>query len=315
MSAGELADVDPVVMNLVVARGIPMLASLDVQRYVDIADEWANNLASRLPALEKQFYQSPEHWRNDVAFFRLGLVCWYLDVIQGVAYWEDQRNLSSGMTYTDPSHLFLHGVMDDRRGTCANMSLLNMVIGRRLGLDVSLACLDTHFLCRYERGAVVHNIETTSAGKGGFSSSSDAELLAEFNLPRKAQDCGSDPRALTPHQLLGVFIGLRARHLDDTHRYAEANRDYLLARYLFPNNRYLYISQDQVSVQQSIELFEPGEKGHPIEVCASMRLLVELAPWERRQSATCTSAHQSENLNGSCIDAVFAQVHPGDQWL
>jgi len=315
MSAEELADVDPIVMNLVVARGIPALAALDIHNYVAMADEWAEDLKLRLPGLERQFHESPETWRSDLAFFRLGLVCWHLDMIMGVAYWEDQRKHGRGMTYSNASHLFLNGVMDDRRGTCANMSLLNMVIGRRLGLEVHLACLNSHFLCRYENGVVVHNIETTSAGRGGFSSSTDEELLAEYKLPTKAQECGSDLCPLTPHQMLGQFIGLRARHLDDTQRYAEADRDYLLARYLFPNNRYLYISQNQVSVQQSIELFEPNEKGHPIEVSEWLQLLVELAPWKRKQLTVQTTPQQRENLNGSYIDVVFAQLQSGNGWL
>ena len=315
MSAEELADVDPVVMNLVVARGIPALAALDIHSYVAMADEWAEDLKSRLPGLERQFYESPETWRNDLAFFRLGLVCWYLDLIKGVAYWEDQRVRGRGVTYTDPSHLFLNGVMDDRRGTCGNMSVLNMVIGRRLGLEVSLACLNSHLICRYDNGIVVHNIETTSTRNGAFSSSTDEELLAEYKLPTKAQECGSGLCALKPHQMLGEFISLRARHLDDTQCYAEADRDYLLARYLFPNNRCLYVSQNQVSIQQSIELFEPGEKGHPIEVSEWLRLLVELAPWKRKQLTVQTTPQQREILNGSYIDVVFAQLQSGNGWL
>ena len=76
MSSEELRCVDPVVMNLVVAKGLPSLADLDVEHYVRIVDEWGRDLAKRVPQLEQNFHQSPEKWDNDIAMFRLGIVCW-----------------------------------------------------------------------------------------------------------------------------------------------------------------------------------------------------------------------------------------------
>lgn len=75
----ELAHFDPVAMNLIVARGIPSLAHLNIDSYVAMADEWARDLWHRLPALEVQFYESPADWQHDLAFFRLGLVAWYAE--------------------------------------------------------------------------------------------------------------------------------------------------------------------------------------------------------------------------------------------
>jgi regulator of sirC expression with transglutaminase-like and TPR domain len=75
------------------------------------------------------------------------LVCWYIDVVLGVAYREDQRE-AKRILYTDPTDLFINGVMDTARGTCGNMALLHVVLGRRIGLPVSLACVGSHFICR-----------------------------------------------------------------------------------------------------------------------------------------------------------------------
>src|SRR5262245_46620382 len=44
MSAAELVGVDPVVMNLTIAKGIPGLESLDIPRYARLADEWAADI-------------------------------------------------------------------------------------------------------------------------------------------------------------------------------------------------------------------------------------------------------------------------------
>jgi hypothetical protein len=49
----------------------------------------------------------------------------------------------------------------------------------------------------------------------------------------------------------------------DTGRWDEAERDYLLARHLFPSNRKLYIDAMGLAVDRSVWLFEPGELGSP----------------------------------------------------
>jgi hypothetical protein len=47
-SPAELAKVDPVVLNLAVAKGIPSLGELVIGKYVQLADEWAKDLKHRL---------------------------------------------------------------------------------------------------------------------------------------------------------------------------------------------------------------------------------------------------------------------------
>jgi hypothetical protein len=171
-SDDELARVDPVAMNLLVAKSIPSLADLDIPRYQELADRWAADVYRRLPGAEKVFRQTPWEWKNDVNFFRLGVLCGYLDREAGIAYNEDQRD-GGPVFYTDPSDLFLNGVMDRRRGTCGNMAALHVAIGRRLGWPVSLACAKSHFICRYDDGQTTHNIEATRTGEGGFKSDPD----------------------------------------------------------------------------------------------------------------------------------------------
>jgi len=311
LSSEELDRVDPVVMNLVVAKGIPALAELDVNRYVRLADEWADDLRARMPSLEAQFHGSPQCWKNDIDFFRLGLICWYVDVVLGIAYREDQRYVTS-VVYTDPTDLFLNGVMDTRRGTCGSLATLHVVLGRRVGLPVSLACAGSHYYCRFDDGAKTINIEATETGRGGFSSQTDEQLLENHNLPAKAQQCGSDLRAVTSREMLGLFLGLRARHLENTNRMSEAEPDYLLARYLFPRNRKLYIAQNQTSVQCSMDLFEPDEKGHPVELAEWLRQVVHIAPWTR--NIIPTPHAPKEKINGNYADAVFQQIVIGENF-
>lgn len=173
-SDADFAQADPLVMNLLVAKSIPSLAHLDIPRYVQLRDSWAEGVQKRLPYAEKVFRRTPEDWRNDINFLRLAVLCEYLDCEAGIAYREDQRDVKS-INYTDPSDLFLNGVMDTRRGTCGNMAALHVAIGWRLGWPVSLACVKSHLICRYDDGKVTHNIEATDTGRGGFSSRSDEQ--------------------------------------------------------------------------------------------------------------------------------------------
>ena len=261
-SDAGLGRVDPLVMNLLVAKSIPSLADLDVPRYQKLADQWAEDVRRRLPGAEKVFWRTPQDWKNDVNFFRLGVLCGYLEHEAGIAYNEDQR-YATAVYYTDPSDLFLNGVMDTRRGTCGNMAALHVAVGRRLGWPVSLACVRSHYICRYDDGTVTHNIEATQAGYGGFKSDPDEYLIEQYGLPPKAISSGSDLRAVGSRELLGIFVGLRGRHMRDTGRLDEAERDYLLARHLFPSNRKLYIDATAVAVERSHRLFEPAELGSP----------------------------------------------------
>jgi hypothetical protein len=322
LSDEELSAIDPVVMNLAVAKGIPALADLDIGRYVGLVDQWAAEIRALLPDAEIRFARNPAPWNNDPDLSRLGLVAWYLGEVLRVEYREDQRDLER-VLYTDPTDLFLNGVMDTRRGTCGNMVLLFVVLARRLGWPVSLACVGPHFIARFDDGQKVLNVEATVSGDGrGLSSPPDRYFVHERSkgrIPQRAVDCGSDLRGLTPREMLAVFFGARARHLENVHCFGDAERDYLVARYLFPRNRQLYINQNQVSVQNSMDLFDPGEKGHPIELATWLRQVVEVAPWTRRTAAAPpggqidapTTTRKDECHVNRCTDAALEAIFGG----
>lgn len=186
--------------------------------------------------------------------------------------------------------------MDTRRGTCGNMAALHVAVGWRLGWPVSLACVNSHYICRYDDGTVTHNIEATRSGAGGFRSDPDDYLIRAYSLPPLAIACGSDLRALKPREMLGAFLGLRGRHMRDTGRHAEAERDYLLARWLFPNSRRLFVDAMAVTVPQGEKLFEPNETGSPqslAEVLAARYLPFSAVPpvWGAGGAVSFTSLH------------------------
>jgi hypothetical protein len=310
MSDEQLAAVDPLAMNLIVAKGIPSLADVDIRHYQDIVDGWVLDLNRRcLPRWEPFFYQSPQDWENDIRYFRLGMVCQYLDLEVGIQYNQHQRD-ASRILYTNPSDIFLNGLLDTREGTCGNLAALHVAMGWRMGWPVSLACVNSHYILRFDDGNTSYNIEATQAGHGGFKSDPDDYLIREKKLPPIAITSGSDLRAVRPREMLGIFVSLRARHVQDVGKSQNREElilasecDWLLARQLFPTNRAIYKHQMVISAMRGDHLFHEGESGHPNTFSL---LLNEIANRRGREQ----TAVQQETIfpNSKLVDELFSTI-------
>ncbi len=310
LSDEQLAELDPLAINLVVARGLPALSDLDIRPYQQIVDDWTSDFVQRcLPHWEVVFRQTPHEWKNDIRYFRLGMVSQYIELELGIRYKPEQRDVQA-ILYTDPADLFLNGLIDSREGTCANLAALQLAVGWRLGWPVSLACVNSHFMLRFDDGNAVYNIEATQSGYGGFKSDPDSYLVGERGLPTIALECGSDLRALRPREVLGSFVGLRARHLRDLgqHRGNEAEileseADWLLARILYPASRFLYKGQMVVSTLRGGALFDPNEAGHPNTYAGCLR---EVRQLRSRLSDSGSDTSQSIEPRKHSVDELFS---------
>lgn len=275
MSDPELAQVDPIEMNLLVARSIPSLEGLDIGHYQRMADRIAEGVRERLRRVENGFYRRCTYWKNDLNFFRLGILYEYLDRIVGIKYKEEHQGLTglTGVLYTDPSDLFLNGIMDTQQGTCGSMATLYVAIAQRLGWPVFLACARAHHFARYDDGKVQYCMETSWMGHGVISEGTDENYIRSHKLSPRVVSSESDLCALTPRETLGIFVGLRARHMQDSGNLKEAAKDYLLARYLFPSNHYLYLKGTGATLLRAGEIYELGDEGHPLMWADSMEYL------------------------------------------
>jgi len=100
----------------------------------------------------------------------------------------------------DPNDLFLHTVLDKKRGYCLSLSILYLSIAERLGLPIYGVVVPGHFFVRYDDTRVRFNIETT--GKGGFAT--DEDYVKKFKVP-----VGQDNiymKNLSKIQTLGCFL-------------------------------------------------------------------------------------------------------------
>ena len=101
----------------------------------------------------------------------------------------------------DPNSLFLHTVLDQKRGYCLSLSILYLSLAERLGLDIYGVVVPGHFFVRYDDGEARFNIETTSAGGSG----TDEQYIEKFNVPR-GDSSSIYMKNLNKIQTLGCFF-------------------------------------------------------------------------------------------------------------
>ncbi|MBL7189531.1 MAG: tetratricopeptide repeat protein [Phycisphaerae bacterium] len=101
----------------------------------------------------------------------------------------------------DPNSLFLHTVMDEKRGYCLSLSVLYLAIAERIGLPLYGVVVPGHFFVRYDDGRMRFNIETTSNG----GTASDEHYINKFNVPPGGND-SIYMKNLNKIQTLGCFF-------------------------------------------------------------------------------------------------------------
>ncbi|MHC4361291.1 MAG: transglutaminase family protein, partial [Planctomycetota bacterium] len=99
-------------------------------------------------------------------------------------YLFEAEGYKSVAEVSDPNDLFLHTVLDKKRGYCLSLSILYLSLAERLGLPLYGVVVPGHFLVRYDDGRVSFNIETTS--KGGTAP--DEHYIKKFNVPQGSRD-------------------------------------------------------------------------------------------------------------------------------
>jgi len=265
----ELEKIDILELNLAVAREVKTFEQLDYNHYKQLIDSWTHQFLMWLPTVEQEYYQDPARWKNDMNFARLGALAQWLDQAADVHYIPEhitKQKKGLGVEYKDLRQMLVFGLIDTKEGTCATMPVLQIIMGRKCGWPVSLICVKHHYMCRYDDGKNRYNLEATDTGRGGFAIATDAELIEEMKMSPQAVSCGSDLRSLTNREIIAVFIAARARYYRDTNQMDLADRDYSLARFLFPQWRSLNYMNQPTYVWRAGELFKEGEYGHPYSI-------------------------------------------------
>ncbi len=149
------------------------------RRYVSTIDDMAYEIRDRLKAAKVRANHRAIPIINKYLFEELGF--------------ESLKDASK------PEELFLHSVLDNKRGYCLSLSVLYLSLAERLGLPLYGVVVPGHFFVRYDDGRVRFNIETTSGG----GSVADEHYIEKFAVPRVR---GVYMRNLNKMQTLGCFF-------------------------------------------------------------------------------------------------------------
>jgi len=116
------------------------------------------------------------------------------------AYLFEEMGFRAVETADDPEDLFLHVVLDRKRGYCLSLSILYLAIAERLGLPMFGVVVPGHFFVRYDDGRQQFNVETTSKG----AIVPDSHYIEKFKPPTRPLSLYM--KNLTQRQTLGCFF-------------------------------------------------------------------------------------------------------------
>lgn len=140
--------------------------SINVEAYQAVLDSYANELQSRFdPGADPQMLLATI---NQYLFGELGFA-------------GNEEN------YYDPQNSYLNCVIDQRKGNPINLSLLYLLLARRLRLPVAGIGLPGHFICRYQSSAAEIFIDPFNRGRL-LSKADCVQSLANANCIR-GDDC------------------------------------------------------------------------------------------------------------------------------
>jgi tetratricopeptide (TPR) repeat protein len=84
----------------------------------------------------------------------------------------------------NPNALFLHSVLDNKRGYCLSLSILYLSLAERLDMPIYGVVAPGHFFVRYDDGQTKWNIETTKRGGNAL----DKYYIDKFKVPKDAEN-------------------------------------------------------------------------------------------------------------------------------
>lgn len=137
--------------------------------------------------------------------------------------WNDGRPFEYDLTDPYGNKLgskLLPTYLATRKGNCVSMPVLFLILGERIGLDVTLSTAPLHVFIKYTDPASGNtwNLETTSGA--GFTR--DAWYQQKLPMTQKAIDTGAYLKTLSRQQAIAVMATLILDDLIDTERYREA---------------------------------------------------------------------------------------------
>lgn len=216
------------IANLICAEGLPGGASFDIGECIRIRDEWTQRVRHETDRLLYVFRRQPESYGNSEAQFRMMVFVTVLQRDFGVHYHDRFKAMPDSEFFARPEHLFAHGVLLKREGTCSSLPPTFASIGRQLGYPLKMVTTCQHRFLRWDspRGERF-NIECTSQGLVIYPD----EHYLQWPQPLSAEQIRRyrSLKSLSPKEEMAYFIGDRAHVFLEHQRFAEASFEYARA--------------------------------------------------------------------------------------
>jgi hypothetical protein len=221
-------------VNLACAQGLPGAEAIDTGACLHELDRWAAQAGYHTELVSGLFRRDPAAFNNSWAVFRVMDLVTVLQRDIGVRYDPDLTTRDD--FFCDPRNLFVHGVVETRRGTCSSLPPVYVAVGRRLGYPLRLVRTKYHLFARWdEPGGERFNIECTSLG---FNSDPDEYYLTwPAETSREEAELYGFLRTQTPREDLAGFLAMRGHCWLANDRPREAAEAYGWAARLTPRNR------------------------------------------------------------------------------
>ncbi len=150
--------------HLACAVGLPGAEDLDIAETIAWVDDLTYGVSLFTNSMLPQFEENPAKFQQSAARFRMLAMAAVLQRDCGIRGRRSNPKLLSSNFANCEDH-FLHGLMHGKGGCCANLPILYVAIGRRLGYPVELARTTNHMFARWQGAdGERFNIECTVLG-------------------------------------------------------------------------------------------------------------------------------------------------------
>lgn len=140
----------------------------------------------------------------------------------------------------DVRNKLLSDYIADRRGNCITMPFLFIILGQRLGLEVTPAMAPLHVFVKFtDDQGVTHNLETTS----GAGRARDSHYRGLMPITDKAVENGVFLTPLTREQTVAVIATVLVEDLISRKRYLDAMAVANIILKHYPNFAYLMVKK------------------------------------------------------------------------
>ncbi len=213
-------------LNLLCAKGLSPANDPDLEACEATLRVWAQRARSETERHQYRYDRNPGEFENSPGFFRMLMMAVVLAEDYRVHY-DLERKAGPADTrtdddfFTDPSAVFLHGLLGpERKGTCSSLPVLYVALGRQLGYPLKLVTTKGHLFVRWDGVGERFNVEATSHGLNRFDD--DYYRHWPFAITPEEEKAEGYLKSLTPSEELAVFLSIRGMCLREQGRLPEA---------------------------------------------------------------------------------------------